>query len=102
MKLTGIITFRIEDRFEQAHTTGIQRDEGEMGLDFKMQDDWYTVVLRRVQPGSLAGEFVRRSDRTTGHVKCDVYRGTKGKQMLVGNWTEEGFTYFWFAQLAPV
>jgi hypothetical protein len=102
MKLTGTITFRIEDRFEQAHTTGIQREKGEIALDFKMDDDCYTVVLRRVRPDSLAGEFVRKSHRTTGHATCDVYRGTKGKQVLMGNGTEEGFTYFWFAQLAPV
>jgi hypothetical protein len=101
MKLTGTIAFHTDNRVDQAPITGIQREEGQMALDFNMFDDLYTVVLQCETPDRLRGEFVRKNDRLTGPVTCDVYRGAKDSQVLMGNWTEESRTLFWFAQLAP-
>jgi hypothetical protein len=97
MLLSGTISFYAK----QAQITGIHRNKAEIALDFKTDYDLYTVVLKKAQLGSFAGEFKRKSDRLTGHVTCDVYKGTQGKLVLMGNWTEQGYTDSWIAQLAP-
>jgi hypothetical protein len=101
MKLTGTIAFHTDNKVDQAPISAIQREKGEIALDFNMFDDLYTVILRCETPDRLRGEFVRKNDRLTGSVSCDIYRGAKNRQVLMGHWTEEGRTLFWFAQLAP-
>jgi hypothetical protein len=66
-----------------------------------MFDDCYIVTLQCETPDRLRGDFVRKTDMLRGPVTCDVYRGAKDRQVLMGNWTEEGRTLFWFAQLTP-
>jgi hypothetical protein len=100
-QLSGRLTFHEDGQVVQSDTTGIQR-EGEIALDFNISDDSYNVVLKRDSVGSFVGEFRPKSDRLIGLVNCRAYLGTGNTQVSMGNWTEEGRTYFWFAKLEVI
>jgi hypothetical protein len=96
----------MEGGFQQRKAEAILRDDAEIALDFDYGEpgerNLYNVVLRPVRKDFLKGEFNsgRAADASSGPVNCNVYKGANGF-LLAGQWTENGYTDQWFAELSP-
>ena len=85
MKLTGTIAFHTDNKVDQAPISAIQREKGEIALDFNMFDDLYYRHPAVRNTGPLAWRVCAKKRQANRLCKLRHLRGAKNRQVLMGH-----------------
>ena len=82
-------------------TRAILRDDRTLVIDMHWGGYTYSATLTRDDERVFHGVWSCRGARDTGAVVARLHNSPDGN-VLIGEWSEDGTKYHWWAQLTPV
>jgi hypothetical protein len=82
-------------------TRAILRDDRTLVLDMRWGGYTYSATLTRGRESSFQGVWNCRGAADTGQVIARLYKSAGG-DVILGEWSEEGRKYHWWAELTAV
>src|SRR5688572_57122 len=80
-------------------TRAILRDDRTLAVDMQWGGYVYSATLTRDADGSVHGVWTYRATSDTETVIARLFESAAGN-VLLGEWTEDGTKYHWWAELA--